>query len=98
MGLCLRRKKKKRLPNSIKESIQVPAQINDTGSIDCVSDVVENKSKIRSFNVMDDYYREALHVEVDYSIPSKKVVYVLNKLTKKRGVPGKLGWIMALNY
>lgn len=90
MGLSLRRKKKKRLPNRIKESLQVPSQINDTWSIDFVNDALENKRKIRSFNVMDDYNREALHVEVDYSLPSKRVVYVLNRLTKKRGVPRKI--------
>ena len=46
---------------------------------------------------MDDYNREALHVEIDYSLPSKRVVYVLNRLTKKRGVPKKIEWIMDQN-
>lgn len=34
-------------------------------------------------NVMDDYSREALRKDVDFSIPSRKVVYVLDRLTKK---------------
>ena len=90
MGLSLRRKMKKRLPTRIKKPLAVPDKFNDTWSIDFTSDSLESKRTFRTFNVMDDYNREALHVEVDYSIPSKKVVYVLNRLTKKRGVPTKI--------
>jgi len=72
MGLSLRRKKKKRSPSRIKEELVVPTEFNDTWSINFTTDTLTNKRKFRTFNVMDDYNREALCVEVGYSLTSKK--------------------------
>lgn len=90
LGLNLRRKTKKRLPQRIKEPIVIPYKINNTWSIDFMMDVTEKGGKMRTFNVLDDYNREALHVEINRSIKSTNVIYVLNRLVKERGKPERI--------
>ena len=41
----------------------------------------------RLFNVIDDYNREALTVEVDFSLPTERVIRSLNQLIEYRGKP-----------
>ena len=42
------------------------------------------------FNVLDDFNRESLAIEVDTSMPSLRVIRVLNRIIEQRGKPTTL--------
>ncbi|MXS86516.1 hypothetical protein ABO04_11610 [Nitrosomonas sp. HPC101] len=42
---------------------------------------------IRLFNVVDDFNREALGVEVDFSSPAERITWALGKIIEWRGKP-----------
>ena len=87
MKLNIRRRAKKRLPERIKQPLTVAVTPNETWSIDFMSDSLVDGRKFRLLNVIDDFNRESLAIEVDTSLPSFRVIRVLEQLIAARGKP-----------
>jgi putative transposase len=49
-----------------------------------------NGRHFRTFNVLDEFSREALHIEVDTSLPAARVVRALDELLELRGKPQRI--------
>ena len=69
------------------KKISVPIAINQTWSMDFMSDSLNTGRSIRTFNVVDDYNRECLGIEVDHSLPAQRVIQSLERLIEWRGKP-----------
>lgn len=90
MGLNMRRKCKKRLPARIMEPLVQPQDPNLTWSMDFMHDTLSNGVKFRTFNIIDDFNREALNITMDTSLTSKRVIRELEQLIAWRGAPKKI--------
>ncbi|AGI69481.1 putative IS3-family transposase [Octadecabacter antarcticus 307] len=82
------------------ERLAVPDAPNDTWSIaarqlidlqsmrgDFMADQLADGRSIRTLNVLDDFNREGLCIEVDFSLPAERVVRSLNQIIEWRGKP-----------
>ena len=77
LGLNQPRRTKRRLPERVREPLFVPERPAPVWSADCMSDSLYHGTRFRTFNVIDDYIREALAIEIDTSLRAPRVVRVL---------------------
>lgn len=90
LNLNIRRRSKKRLPERIKQQLSIPTEPNQMWSIDFMSDALSDGRKVRLLNVLDDFNRESLAIEVDTSLPTLRVIRVLENLVAHRGKPSNI--------
>ena len=90
LELNLRIKPRKRLVREKPETLAVPEMINQTWSMDFMHDQLANGRSIRLLNVLDDYNREGLGIEIDFSFPSERVIRSLDQIIEWRGQPAKI--------
>jgi len=87
LELNVRIKSKKRLVREKPEPLVVPEAINEVWSMDFMHDQLSDGRSYRLFNVIDDYNREGLGIEVDFSLPAERVIRSLDQIIEWRGKP-----------
>ena len=87
LELNLRIKPRKRLVRDKPDTLVVPLGANQVWSIDFMHDQLVDGRSIRLFNVIDDFNREALGIEVDFSLPAPRVIRALDQIIVWRGKP-----------
>lgn len=90
LKLNLPRCGKRRLPERIRDPLEVPVTANHTWSADFMADALWSGRRFRTFNVNDDFNRESLRIEIDTSLPSARVIRALDELVELRGPPRRL--------
>ena len=87
LELNMRIKPRKRLQREKPDPLAVPEAPNDVWSMDFRADQRVDGRSFRTLNVLDDFNREGLAIEVDFSLPAERVVRSLNQIIEWRGKP-----------
>ncbi len=87
LELNLRIKPRKRLMREKPEPLMVPMAMNEVWSMDFMHDQLVDSRSFRLLNVIDDFNREALGMEIDFSLPSERVIRALTQIIEWRGKP-----------
>ena len=88
LELNLRIKPKKRLKRTKPDALAVPDHPNTVWSMDFMADRLDDTRAFRLLNVVDDFNREGLGIEVDFSLPACRVIRTLERIIEWRGCPG----------
>ncbi len=90
LELNLRIKPRRRIKRDKPDALSVPSAINQVWSMDFMSDSLSDGRSLRTFNVLDDYNREGLALDVDLSMPSLRVLRSLEQVIEWRGKPAAI--------
>ena len=58
--------------------------------MDFMHDQLQNGHCVRLLNVINDFNREGLGMEIDFSLPSERVIRTLEQIIEWRGCPGEI--------
>jgi putative transposase len=86
-GLQVRRRRRTRITHGERMPLPRPSGRGERWSMDFMRDTLADGRAFRTLNIVDDFSRECLAIEVDRSLPGARVVRVLERLQTTTGLP-----------
>ena len=90
LELNLRIKPRQRLKREKPDALAVPEAPNLVWSMDFMADRLGDGRAFRLLNVLDDFNREGLGIEADFSLPAVRVIRSLDRIIEWRGKPSAI--------
>jgi putative transposase len=90
LRLNLPRRSKRRVPARLRQPLSAPPRLNETWALDFMADALYDGRPFRALTVIDEGNREALAIEIGTSIPSARVIRVLDELVRLYGRPARV--------
>ena len=87
LRLNLPRRTTRRVPQRLRQPRTAPAVLHHTWALDFMSDTLDEGRRCRMLTILDAGHREGLAGEADLSIPSARVVRILEALMALHGRP-----------
>ncbi len=84
------RRTRRRVPRRPRIPLSAPPVLNQTWALHFMRDTLYDGRVFRTLNVLDQGNREALAIEIGFSLPSRRVLALLDELVALHGAPAAL--------
>jgi len=89
-GLQVRTRRRRKVAMQPRLSLDQASQVDERWSMDFMADSLATGRGFRTLNVVDDFTRECVAIEVDTSLSGERVTRVLDRAIEQRGKPQSL--------
>ena len=87
LRLNLPRRTTRRVPRRIRQPLAAPPVLNQTWALDFMTETLYDGRRVRLLTMIDEGNREGLEIAMGLSLPSRRVIRVLDELVAVHGCP-----------
>lgn len=87
LRLNLPRRTTRRVPRRLRQPLTAPPVLNHTWALDFMTETLYDRRRVRLLTIIDEGNREALEIALGVSLPSRRVVRILDELVALHGRP-----------